>query len=193
MTPVSINGIEFDALISQDKTYEAEIPDYPVETGFAVSDTITIKPVQLNLVLYLTPTPVTWADRHSGGREWVESVCDDLEEMFFSKELVEIVTMNETYTDMGITSLTISDTQEDGYAKKITCTAKKVFTTSTDTADIPAEIAQSGATGTAAGVASTSTTDPTASSSSSSSSTTSEDSKKGQSILYGVASGLNFL
>lgn len=38
--PVTINGIPFDALIDEERTYEAESPDYPVESGFVVHDTI---------------------------------------------------------------------------------------------------------------------------------------------------------
>lgn len=197
LIPTAIDGIEFDALISKSKLYEAEIPDYPVETGYNVSDNISIRPLQLTLELYLTPTPVTWRGRH-GGEGWVEQVCEQIEEMFFGRKLVTIETSEETYANMGITSLTIADTTEEGYAKVISCTAKKVYTTNVDTVDIPAEIAQSGKTGTQAGVASVSKSSPASGSSGSSGSggasrsEEKEESRKGHSILYGVADGLSF-
>lgn len=192
--PTSIEGIEFDALISKNKTYESDIPDYPVESGFSVSDNISIKPVQLSLELYVTPTPVTWAKEHAGGIDWVDQVCEQIENLYFDKKLVTIITPDEVYENMGITSISISDSVEEGYAKVIACNAKTVYETRTDTVDIPAEIAQSGASNASAGIASSSSTSPTASSGSGGESDgqKKEDSKRGRSILYGVADGLDF-
>jgi hypothetical protein len=62
--PVTVDGIEFDALIDESKTYEADVSTYPVEKGFEVSDTIILKPLTLSMTLYLTNTPVTWRARH---------------------------------------------------------------------------------------------------------------------------------
>ena len=45
--PVSIDGIEFDALIESTEGFEAEVPEYSIETGFSVSDTIILKPETL--------------------------------------------------------------------------------------------------------------------------------------------------
>ena len=36
--PVSIGGVEFDALIKVETTYQADVPQYPIETGFKISD-----------------------------------------------------------------------------------------------------------------------------------------------------------
>ena len=41
--PVSINGVEFDALIESEEGYEAQVPEYPTEKGFSVSDKKTPK------------------------------------------------------------------------------------------------------------------------------------------------------
>lgn len=207
LIPTSIDGIEFDALMSKTKTMESDIPDYPVESGFSVSDNITVKPVTLSLELYITPTPVTWAEEHSGGLDWVDSVCEELEDLYFEKKLVTIETPDETFENMGITSMSIADSQDEGYSKVISISAKKVYETETDTAEIPSEIAQSGTSGVNAGAASTSTTAQSSSASLSASASASsassgasksaqeaaqkEDSQKGHSILYGVADGLN--
>ena len=40
--PVNINGITFDALIDESQTLEADIPAYPTEAGFEVSDRIRV-------------------------------------------------------------------------------------------------------------------------------------------------------
>ena len=66
--PVSINGIEFDALIDESRTLEATVPEYSVESGFSVSDAIILSPEKLDMTLFVTNTPVTWYNRHGGGR-----------------------------------------------------------------------------------------------------------------------------
>ena len=41
--PVSVDDIEFDALIDSEEGYEADVPEDPTEKGFSVSDTIVLK------------------------------------------------------------------------------------------------------------------------------------------------------
>ena len=74
--PVTIAGIEFDALISEEHGYEATVPEYSVESGFSVSDAIIHGAETLNMVLYVTDTPVTW--RSHSGRGRVEQVTKRL-------------------------------------------------------------------------------------------------------------------
>lgn len=50
LKPVSIAGIEFDALIEETKTLSATVPVYPVENGFPVSDTIILDPLRIQIV-----------------------------------------------------------------------------------------------------------------------------------------------
>ena len=76
--PVSVNGIEFDALIDQTDTLEATVPEYTVEDGFVVSDAIILNPEKLDMTLYITDTPVTWYSRHGSGQDRVESIVKQL-------------------------------------------------------------------------------------------------------------------
>jgi len=96
--PVSINGIEFDALLDEERTLEADSPDYPVEDGFMVHDTIILKPMMLSMTLFVTDTPVTWKNRGHGGKGWTDSVIQRLESLYFSKQTVTVVTSSKTYT-----------------------------------------------------------------------------------------------
>ena len=102
--PVTIAGIEFDALISEEHGYEATVPEYAVESGFSVSDAIIHGAETLNMVLYVTDTPVTW--RSHSGRGRVEQVTKRLEELYYAAEPVTIVTSDATYTSMAIENLT---------------------------------------------------------------------------------------
>ena len=154
--PVAVDGIEFDALISSDEGHTAEIPDYPIETGFMVSDTITIQPMTLSMTLFLTDTPVTWRSRFGGGQGRSDQVIDQLKRTYEKRELVTVVTSEQTYENMGIESYTISKSLDIGYAYQIPISFKQVKKTQTKTVGIPASYGKSGKTGTNAGKASTS-------------------------------------
>jgi hypothetical protein len=199
LQPVSVAGIEGDALISEDINYSADIPEYPVEKGYNVSDTIILKPVQLSITMYISDSPATWRYRkgHSPSAGRTKKICKKLEDLYFERKLVKVVTTDKIYTSMGITSMTISHSSDIGYARQIQMSLKKVYVTKRKTVYIPSYILQSGDTKSNAGTATTSSTSSSSNSSSSSSSSSSSNSnsssKKKSSILYGVASSMGFL
>lgn len=155
--PVSIDGIEFDALIDQSIDYSAEVPEYPTEEGFSVSDTIVLKPETISMTLFVTDTPVTWKQRFGSGSGRVENVVKRLEELYFSKKVITIVTSDAVYDNMAITSISIAKSTSVGYAREIPISFKKIVVTESSTVTIPASYGKSGATGASAGSANTST------------------------------------
>ena len=219
LKPVSVAGIEFDALIDETKTLSATVPTYPVEDGFPVSDTIILNPLSISMTLYVSNTPVTWLYRHGTSVTRVQEICDCMETLWMEKKPVKIVTSDAIYTDMGITNLSIKKSRETGCAREISLTAQKIRTTARKTVNIPSCLLKSGETQASAGTASTSKTSSSAKrtgSVSPSSSASSENygsssslsssggsaskskssdssSKKSASILYGVASGLKLI
>lgn len=199
LVPVTIAGISFDALVDETKTLTSTIPVYPVESGFPVSDTIINDPISIQLTLYVSNTPVTWLYRHGSSGDRVKRICQEIENLWLSKQLVKIVTTDSIYTDMGLSSISIRKTREIGYAREIVVSAQKIRITSIRTADIPAYILQSGATYANAGTASATTSGNGNSSGSSNAAGNSGSSGgnsivgRAKSILYGVASGLNFI
>ena len=206
LQPTSIAGIEFDALLSDDVGYSADIPEYPIEKGFNVSDTIILKPITLSMTLYVSDTPATWRSRKGHYPEVNRSIkiCKKMEDLYFNRKLVKVVTTDKIFTNMGITSMTISHSSEIGYARQIQVALKKVYVTKRKTVYIPSYILQSGETKTNAGKASTSSstsnsTGPSESSSGSSSGggssgkSSGNSSSKKSSILYGIAKKSGFL
>lgn len=152
--PVNVAGIEFDALIDEQRQLDAEIPQFTTEEGFQISDAIIIDAETLSMTLYVTDTPVTWRERHKGPH--ADFVCHRLEQIYFGKEPVTVVTSDATYTMMGIQSITFQKSFEAGYAKEIPVTFKKIRKTSVRTVGgIPSSYGSSGATGTSAGMANT--------------------------------------
>ena len=217
LKPVAIDGITFDAMLNEQKNFNATIPQYPVESGFPVSDTIILEPLSLQLTLYISNTPVTFLHRHSNSMDRVKKICEQIEKLWLSKKLVKIVTPDTIYTDMGLTSISIKKSKELGYAREISLTAVKVRITNTKTASIPDYVLKSGQSMANAGKADTTTTsqrkasndgdeagngaidnansaidnaNTAPGSNSSGDSKQKKESKKGKSILYGVAGGL---
>ncbi|MCI9202321.1 MAG: hypothetical protein HFI98_01785 [Lachnospiraceae bacterium] len=150
--PCAINGIEFDALISESRSYNSDIPEYAVETGYSVSDNISIKPMEVELTGYLTNTPVTWLN-HGTGR--VETVVAQLENLFFSKQLVTLTTRTDVYTDMGITYLNVPKDESNMTSREVRVRLKKVNKVSSQMTSIPASYVRGGDTGANAGTSGT--------------------------------------
>lgn len=192
--PVSVADIEFDALIDSEEGYEADVPEYPTEKGFSVSDTIVLKADTLNMTLYVTDTPVTWRERTGSGPGKTEGVVRRLKDLYFAKKILEVTTTDCVYSNMVITSMNIKKSVEVGYAREIPITFKKIEVTETATAEIPASYGKSGKTAKAAGKASTTAASTAGSSSSggSSASGSSSSSSRG-SVLYNAASSFGLL
>ena len=150
--PVSVAGIEFPAMLDETQTFTSDIPEYPVETGFVISDNITLQPMELPLTLLLSDIPLTWRGRVRSMSE-VESM---LKELYFSKTPFTVVTPSGTFESMGITSMQIKRSSENGYNKEVSLSLRQINVTATKTAAIPDSYGKSGATGANAGTASTS-------------------------------------
>ena len=192
--PVSVDDIEFDALIDSEEGYEADVPEYPTEKGFSVSDTIVLKADTLNMTLYVTDTPVTWRERTGSGPGKTEGVVRRLKDLYFAKKILEVTTTDCVYSNMVITSMNIKKSVEVGYAREIPISFKKIEVTETATAEIPASYGKSGKTAKAAGKASKTAASTAGSSSSggSSASGSSSSSSRG-SVLYNAASSFGLL
>ena len=192
--PVSVDDIEFDALIDSEEGYEADVPEYPTEKGFSVSDTIVLKADTLNMTLYVTDTPATWRERTGSGPGKTEGVVRRLKDLYFAKKILEVTTTDCVYSNMVITSMNIKKSVEVGYAREIPIAFKKIEVTETATAEIPASYGKSGKTAKAAGKASTTAASTAGSSSSggSSASGSSSSSSRG-SVLYNAASSFGLL
>lgn len=192
--PVSISGIEFDALIDSDEGYSAQVPEYPTEEGFSVSDTIVLQSDTLNMTLFVTDTPVTWRGRHGSGPGRSEAVVKQLKSLYFSKRLVEVVTSEQVYVNMAIIGLNVKKSSDVGYAREIPISFKKVIVTSTQTTTIPDSYGKSGETGASGGTANTTSASGGGSGSGNGSGSGSGDGDgKSGSILYQAASGFGLI
>lgn len=186
--PASINGIEFDVLINQTLILEADIPEYPTEKGYSVEDTIILKPLLIDITVFLTDTPVSWSRRFGKNRNRVRAVTEELKRIYFNKVPVTFRTSDGIWRNMGITSISIPKTAETGYACEIPIKLKQIRITEAKTVAIQASYGKSGASGANAGVAKTKNA-----TTSTNKSDQKKDSQKTASILYGLASSAKFV
>lgn len=198
--PVSVAGIEFDALMNEEKSYEAEVPEYSVEDGYSVSDSIIRAPLLLTMTLAVTDTPVTWKSRFSNTQDRVDTICKQLEELYNKAEPVTVITSTDTYRNMAIASITLTKDEQGRYYREIPITFKQIVVTKAKTTTIPASYYRSGKSSAPAGNANTSSgstkSSSSSSSSSSSKSSSSSSSKKEESkgsILYNAAKSLGII
>lgn len=191
--PVSIDGIEFDALLDQSMDYEADVPEYPTEKGFSVSDNISLKPETLSMTLYVSDTPVTWKSRFGSGKGRVEKVVKQLQDLYFAKKVVTVVTSDAVFDSMAITSISFSKSADAGYAREIPISLKKIIVTESSTTSIPDSYGKSGTTGASAGTANTTAGNSGSSGNGGSGKSGNSESGKNGSILYNAANSLGII
>ena len=189
LQPVNIGGIACDALIHHELGMETDIPDYPVEEGFSVQDTMILKPKTLTLTVIVSNTPITFRSGASPTR--VQQVAARFQELYTRRELITVTSSKGVFKNMGITSLSLPYDVSTKTSLEIPITLKEVLTTSSKTVTIPSEYGRGGDTGTTAGTASTK---PYGSQSGSSNivgnNTSSNSSEKDASIIYKVGTAL---
>ncbi len=199
--PVSIDGTEFDARINSQEHMSATVPQYPTENGVSISDNVALDAMELTMTLYLTATPITWAGRHGTGEEHIEATCEKLRKQYASRDPLEVVTSDMTYSNMVIKDVQFKKSDDIGVAMEIPITLKQVDTTSSEKVDIPAGLGKGGTTKKDTGRTGTGSASVTQSSGSSGSGSSGSSSSGGSgsgssasgsngSILHELASGL---
>lgn len=155
-TPASLNGIKFDAIISRETSYEADVPEYPVEDGYYTSDAVLRKPITLNVTAFISDNPVTWK-KQLKETDRLAKTLKKLENLYFEGKLVTFTTSKRTYTSMAITNLTVPETSEMANAVEVQFTLKQIRIVKSKTDTIPSDYGLSGSTAANGGTSSTTT------------------------------------
>lgn len=151
--PTNIGAIEFDALISETVSYSAEVPQYPVESGYSVSDDIITSPLTISATLLVSDLPVTWKARFANQANRVITVREQLKQLYIKGEPVVYRSSSGIYKNMAIDSL--SYPMESGSkAVEISVSLVQVRVTQAEVVDIASSYCRSGATGEYVGSAS---------------------------------------
>ncbi len=153
--PSSLGGVKFDAVINRERTYEAEVPTYPVENGYKVSDSILRGPMTMSVTAFISNTPVTWRNQLGSTTNRVSRVCKELEKLYFAGQPVTFISGNKVYSNMAIVSISVPETPEMLNAVEVPISLQQVEITKSKTTTIPASYGMSGTTGESGGSSST--------------------------------------
>jgi hypothetical protein len=125
-----LGGVIFDAAIERSRTYSADVPSYPVETGFKVSDAVLKNPMDIQLRAVISAMPLTHRYKTGLGMASVQQRLNDLRQLFYSGNPITLVTDSGSYSNMVIQSLTIPETSEMRNAAEVSITLRQVLITS---------------------------------------------------------------
>lgn len=181
--PVSVGGVKFDVLMNESIERSAEVPQYPVEDGYSVSDSILLSPLTISITALISNMPVSWQHKFQGQTHRTKTEVNKLIELYEKKTLVTYYNRKKAYSNMAITSLSVPRTEEMTECVEISLTLQEVIVTKPKVVDIDESYMRSGTTGTYAGTASTT-------SSTDDQSTSEQESTEKCSILYGLGSAV---
>ncbi len=176
-TPVTVGNVKFDVLMNESIERSAEVPQYPVEDGYKVSDAILISPLTISITALISNMPVTWKNKFKGQSHRTKTEVNKLIKLYEKKTPVSYYNRQKRYKNMAITSLSIPKTEEMIECVEISLTLQEIKVTKPKVVDIDASYMRSGTTGTYAGTAATTTTDE-------------NDSTEKSSALYGLGSAV---
>ncbi len=194
--PVSVAGLEFDAVLTIKETHTSTIPQYPIDEGYSVQDNVALDPMSLSMTLYVTATPVTWFT-HGSGEERLRQVWNQLYDLYAQKMPISVITQEASYQNMVIKNIAYQRSADMGYAAEIPVEFSQVNVTSARMAAVPVGYARAGASMQLSGAAATTTATSSGSASGNGSSQTSagtasssSTAQQSSSWLYGIAEGV---
>ena len=133
--PASLGGFEFDAIIKRSETMTCDVPEYATEEGYSITDNICLKPRELEIEAIITNSPVTWAEQHAASSSRVETMIEELRQLWLKKTPVQFTAAGDSYENMCITSIT---------APRLTIKLKQASINSTDMANISVKYIRGG-------------------------------------------------
>ena len=142
--PASLGGFEFDAIIKRSETMTSDVPEYATEEGYSITDNICLKPRELEIEAIITNSPVTWAEQHAASSSRVETMIEELRQLWLKKTPVQFTAAGDSYENMCITSITAPRTVEDGSSTRLTIKLKQASINSTDMANISVKYIRGG-------------------------------------------------
>lgn len=102
--PASLGGFEFDAIIKRSETMTSDVPEYATEEGYSITDNICLKPRELEIEAIITNSPVTWAEQHAASSSRVETMIEELRQLWLKKTPVQFTAAGDSYENMCIRS-----------------------------------------------------------------------------------------
>jgi hypothetical protein len=144
-----VTEIPLDARVGGSYRFEAEITQFPVESGAQITDHVHLRPDVITLEGMVSDTPVTSIPTYLGLRGDQEAgtassrsqnAYDALHQVWRERLPVTVVTEYMVFDDMIIESFEVPKGQDRGEALWFTAALKKVNTVETLVAQLPADV-----------------------------------------------------
>lgn len=142
--PAKLGDVEFDAIIKRTETMSSDVPEYATEEGYSISDNIGLRPRELDVEAIFTNTPVTWAKQHPPSAGRVESMVEEIRQLWLSKKPVTFTAAGDSWDNMSIVSCSVPKQPEDGSSVRLQIRLKQTTITSSDTSTISIKYARGG-------------------------------------------------
>lgn len=127
-----LGAIELDLTIDEMHQRNAEVSDFPIESGGQIQDHISNGPRKLTITGFITDTPVEFGFALSSR---VQDTFDALEELFDSRTPFDVVSGLKSYKNMCFESLDMPRKREG--ALQFTATLKQLTVVSSEYVAIP--------------------------------------------------------
>ena len=142
--PAKLGNIEFDAIIERSETMASDVPEYATEAGYSVSDNVCLKPVELDVTASFSNAPVTWSGRHAASASRVESMIEEVRQLWRGRQPVTFSAAESSWDNMVVVSCTAPRKPEFGGSVKMQFKLKQITITSPEVTVISASYARGG-------------------------------------------------
>lgn len=129
-----LGAIELDLTIDEMHQRNAEVSDFPVESGGQIQDHISNGPRKLTITGFITDTPLGALFSYSFANR-VQDAFDSLEELYDSRTPFDVVSGLKSYKNMCFESLDMPRKREG--ALQFTATLKQLTIVSSENVAIP--------------------------------------------------------
>lgn len=143
------DNLQIDVLKDYEVTFESEVTENPVETGFVVADHVIRKPLTLRLTAIFTPTPVTFLKILGGlpNANRLQEVASELARIYQNADPVTVKLHDAIYDNMVMTIAPLKRNVQDGICYQMELNFKHVVVVEQRTEKIPEEYAANDAQG----------------------------------------------
>lgn len=97
----------FDATVTEQHSYMADVTQHPVESGLDITDHVQIKPFELTLTGVVTNTPIQPEEAGIDLPNRIQVLYDELRLLFEERSFLTVVTGLERYENMILMSIEV--------------------------------------------------------------------------------------
>lgn len=142
------DNLEIDVIIDREASFNSEVTENPVETGFVIADHVNRKPMTLKMEVVFTPTPVTFLEYFGGSNAYrLTQVANAIMQIYKKGDPVTITTPDAIYDNMVMTRAPLPRNVQNGFCYKMQLEFKHVVIVTKRTEDIPEEYTSNDASG----------------------------------------------